>query len=51
MKIATPGLPKGSNSYGNRATVVLMNKERVAAGTSLSIRNYNTGSITTKKSM
>jgi hypothetical protein len=51
MKIATPGLPKGSNSYGNRATVVLMNKERVAAETSLIIRNYNTGSISTKKSM
>lgn len=46
----TPGLPKGSNSYGNRATIVPENAGnavkiwgRVAAKSAPSNRNYSTG--------
>jgi group II intron reverse transcriptase/maturase len=50
---ATPGLPKGSNSYGNRAIVVpeiTVNAVniwgRVAAKSAFSYRNYSTGRAT-----
>lgn len=47
---ATPGLPKGGNSYGNRATVVLKTtgnavniQGRVAVNSALYSRTYSTG--------
>lgn len=50
---ATPGLPKGSNSYGNRATIVLKTigntvdiRGRVAVKNAFTSRNYSTGSTT-----
>jgi group II intron reverse transcriptase/maturase len=51
--LATPGLPKGSNSYGNRATVIpktLGNSKdiwgRVVVKGALNYRNYSTGRTT-----
>lgn len=53
MHSATPGLPKGSNSYGNRVTVVpettvnIVNMwGRVTAKSAFSCRNYSTGRAT-----
>lgn len=37
------GLPKGSNSHGNRATIVFARK-RVAVNNVFNLRNYSTGS-------
>lgn len=61
VKEATVGLPKGSNSYGNRVTVIpvesqilcvtsntVRNRGRVTAGFSLKSRSYSTGSANTQ---
>lgn len=59
--IATPGLPKGSNSYGNRATVVpvylgaisntIVNRRRIAAISALRFRSYSTGCASDQESV
>ena len=46
MNVATTGLPKGSNSYGNRTTIVPSLSGRVVVSGVLSYRNYSTGSAT-----